>query len=141
MLRTRLARILRVPTMRALRGATTVPRDDAESIYDAVAELIAALCRDNALVSDDVISALFTVTPDLVAAFPAEAARRGGWQDVPLLCATEIAVPGSLPCCVRVLLHVTRCWDVPPRHVYLHGARVLRPDLADRAECDPPFPG
>ncbi len=129
MLRKRLARILRVPTTRALRGATTVPRDDAESIHDAVSELIVAICRDNSLVSDDVVSALFTVTPDLVAAFPAEAARLGGWEQVPLLCATEIAVPGSLPRCVRVLVHVTRCWDVPPRHVYLRAAAILRPDL------------
>ena len=103
----------------------------ASAIHAAVTELISTLCDENTIATDEVISALFTVTPDLVAAFPAEAARLGGWANVPLLCATEIAVPGSLPRCVRVLLHVNRSWSVPARHVYLRDARVLRPDLTE----------
>lgn len=130
-----LVRALGVPTVRAIRGATTVPRDDAQAIQEAVLELIAALCAENSIASDDIISALFTVTPDLVAAFPAEAARVGGWDGVPLLCATEIAVPGSLPRCIRILLHVTRPSRAAPRHVYLRGATVLRPDLAGAARA------
>ena len=129
MLRQRLMRALRIPTVRAVRGATTVPHDDAFSIGMAVTELVSALRASNSLDDDEVISALFTVTPDLVSAFPAEAARLGGWEGVPLLCASEIAVPGSLARCVRVLLHVNRSWGAPPRHVYLREARALRPDL------------
>ncbi|MES1259482.1 MAG: chorismate mutase [Gemmatimonadota bacterium] len=123
-------RALRVPTVRAVRGATTVPSDDAVAMHDAVSELLLAITRANALAADEVISALFTVTPDLVSAFPAQAARLGGWDGVPLLCATEIAVPGSLERCVRILLHVTRAWSDPPRHVYLRNAAALRPDLS-----------
>jgi chorismate mutase len=123
-------RALRLPTVRALRGATTVARDDAGAIQEAVSELLAAIRTHNRLEHDEVVSALFTVTPDLVAAFPAEAARLDGWQAIPLLCATEIAVPGALPRCVRVLLHVARPWSEPPRHVYLREAASLRPDLA-----------
>ena len=124
-----LARALGLPRVRAVRGATTVPRDDSAAIADAVLELIAAMRRDNGFHDDEVISALFTVTPDLSSAFPAEAARRGGWHDVPLLCASEIGVPGALPRCLRVLLHVDRAWRVAPAHVYLRGAAVLRPEL------------
>lgn len=127
--RAMLARALRLPRVRGIRGATTVPRDDAESIADAVLELIAAMRHDNGFVDDEVISALFTVTPDLSSAFPAEAARRGGWHDVPLLCASEIAVPDALPRCLRVMLHVERVWTRAPTHVYLRGAVVLRPEL------------
>lgn len=131
MLLSRLVRtVLRIPTVRAVRGATTVREDDADAMRDAVSELLDAICRANTLDTADVVSALFTVTPDLVAIFPAEAARLGGWQDVPLLCATEIGVPGALPRCIRVLLHVTRWWSAPPRHVYLRDAARLRPDLA-----------
>ena len=130
MLRQHLMRALRIPTVRAVRGAITVPSDDAPAIHEAVLELVCALRSSNGLQDDEVISALFTVTPDLVSAFPAEAARMGGWANVPLLCASEIAVPGSLARCVRVLLHVNRSWGVPPRHVYLREAKSLRPDLS-----------
>ena len=123
-------RAFRIPTVRAVRGAITVPCDDAHAIHDAVGELLRAICDANALATDDVVSAMFTVTPDLTAAFPAEAARACGWHNVPLLCATEIAVPGALPRCVRILLHVSRWWSAPPRHLYLRDAARLRPDLA-----------
>jgi len=128
-----LVRALRVPSVRALRGATTVRCDEAGAIADAVIELMAALCRENHLVDDEVISAIFTMTPDLRAAFPAETARRAGWSQVPLLCAIEIPVTGSLPRCLRVLLHVERHWNgTRPRHVYLREAVSLRPDLMQR---------
>ena len=128
----RLAHALRIPRVRALRGATTVARDDRDEVGAAVHELLAALRADNGFAPDDVISAIFTVTPDLASAFPAEAARAAGWSGVPLLCSSEIAVPGSLPRCVRVLLHVERHWAWPPRHVYLRDAVSLRPDLCEQ---------
>lgn len=116
--------------VRALRGATTVDHDDPASVLGATRELLEALTRRNALTSADVVSALFTVTVDLRSEFPARAARELGWLDVPLLCMTEIPVEGSLGRCIRILLHV----ETPRsrgalRHVYLHGARILRPDL------------
>ena len=130
-LRGMVSRALRVPTVRAIRGATSVPNDTAEAIADAVRELLASLRHENTLRHDEVISAIFTVTPDLVSAFPAEAARTVGWEHVPLLCTTEIPVPGGLPRCLRVMLHVERYWNgTRPRHVYLREAARLRPDLA-----------
>jgi chorismate mutase len=117
--------------LHALRGATTVERDDAASVLGATRELLVFLTRRNGLTTADVVSALFSVTADLRSAFPARAARELGWLDVPLLCMTEIPVEGSLARCIRILLHVESArprGDL--RHVYLHGARVLRPDLA-----------
>ena len=129
-LRTLVARALQVPSVRALRGATAVPEDTPEAIAEAVRELLTTLQGANALRHDEVISAIFTMTPDLVSAFPAEAARSAGWEHVPLLCTTEIAVPGGLPRCLRVLLHVERYWNgTGARHVYLREAAGLRPDL------------
>jgi chorismate mutase len=116
--------------IRAIRGATTVALDDAEAVRAATQELLREIVARNAIVPADVISALFTVTADLTSEFPARAARSIGWDDVPLLCTVEIPVPGALPRCIRVLLHIET--DRPRaaiRHVYLAGARVLRPDL------------
>jgi chorismate mutase len=116
--------------VRALRGATTVERDDQAAVLEGTRELLSALASRNALHVDDIISAIFTVTSDLTSDFPARAAREMGWADVPLLCALEIPAEGALPRCIRVLLHVETTrerGDV--EHVYLHGARVLRPDL------------
>jgi chorismate mutase len=117
----------------AIRGATTVEADDPDAIDAATRELLREIVARNAIAPTRVISAIFTATTDLTSTYPARAARSMGWEDVPLLCAAEIAVPGGLPCCVRVLLHVE---ELPaharPRHVYLRGARVLRPDLMDR---------
>ncbi|MEP7065085.1 MAG: chorismate mutase [Gemmatimonadota bacterium] len=116
---------------RAIRGATTVDSDTPEQIRRATRELLETIVARNAITSADVISAIFTVTHDLTSEFPAHAARELGWLDVPLLCTLEIPVPGSLAKCIRVLLHVeTDSERSGIRHVYLHGARMLRPDLA-----------
>jgi len=117
---------------RAIRGATTVESDSPEQIRRATRELLETIVARNGITSADVVSAIFTVTHDITSEFPAHAARELGWLDVPLLCTLEIPVPGSLGRCIRVLLHVDT--DVPRsgiRHVYLHDARTLRPDLAD----------
>ena len=92
--------------LRAIRGAISVPRDEPGAIYEATQELLAAIVARNAIATDDIISVIFTVTPDLRSAFPALAARQMGWLDVPLLCTMEIPVPGALGQCIRVLLHV-----------------------------------
>ena len=116
--------------VRAIRGAITVAADEGDAIVAATEELLAAMLTRNEVAPDDVISALFTTTPDLTAEFPAAAARRLGLADVPLLCAAEIAVPGALPRCVRVLLHVdTERARAEIDHVYLGAARSLRADL------------
>ncbi|MGD2205679.1 MAG: chorismate mutase [Anaerolineae bacterium] len=120
---------------RGIRGATTVQTNTATAILDATCELLARIVKANNVAVDDIASALFTVTPDLTAAFPAQAARKLGWRHVPLLDVQEIPVPGSLPRCVRVLIH----WNTekPPteiRHVYLRGAASLRPDLQEEGE-------
>ncbi len=121
---------LRVPTMRAIRGAISVPSDDPTAIREAVLELVAELRATNDLADHELVSAIFSVTPDLVSAFPAEAARVAGWHDVPLLCTTEIAVPNGLPRCLRVMLHVQRHWGARRAvHAYLRDAARLRPDL------------
>lgn len=116
--------------VRGIRGAITVERDDAALLLDATERLLRAIVAENDIRSDDVASALFTLTPDLVSQFPAAAARRMGWTLVPLLNFTEIAVPDGLPRVIRVLLHVnTDKRQDEIVHVYLDGARVLRPDL------------
>lgn len=117
--------------VRALRGATQVDRNERDDILDGVIELVTELLRRNELVVDDFISVLFTATPDLTAEFPALAARKLGFGEVPLMCAAEIDVPGALPRVVRVLAHVET--DRPRaalRHVYLRGAVALRQDIA-----------
>ncbi len=117
-------------SVRALRGATTVAEDTPEEITVRVQELLGELMARNGLELDDVISVIFTATADLVSMFPATAARDIGFGAVPLLCASEIPVPGSMPRCIRVLLHVTSERPTADlRHVYLHGAQVLRDDL------------
>jgi chorismate mutase len=116
--------------VRGVRGAITVERDDATLLLDATERLLRAIVAENGINSADVASALFTLTPDLVSQFPAAAARRMGWTLVPLLNFTEIAVPDGLPRVIRVLLHVnTDKRQDEIVHVYLDGARVLRPDL------------
>jgi chorismate mutase len=116
--------------VRALRGATTVESDAPDAVRAATRALLAELASRNGIAPADIISAIFTVTADLRSEFPARAARELGWDDVPLLCTVEIPVPGALARCVRVLLHVE---SPRPRaelvHVYLGGARTLRPDL------------
>lgn len=116
--------------VRALRGATTVDADDAEAITEATAELLTEMLGRNGVAPDDLISVVFTATPDLTAGFPAAAARSLGLSDVPLLCAAEIAVPGAMARCIRVLMHVYTGADrAELRHVYLRDAEALRADL------------
>ncbi len=115
----------------AIRGATTVRADDAAEICDATAELLGEIAGRNGLTAADVVSVHFTVTPDLRSEFPARAARELGWDDVAMLCASSIPVPGALPRCIRVLMHAyTGAGRTALQHVYLHDARALRPDLA-----------
>lgn len=116
---------------RAIRGAITVETDSAAAILEATRELLARIVEINGVEVKDVASAYFTATPDLVAAFPAQAARQLGWDRIALLDAQAVPVPDSLPRCVRVLIHwnTERAQDTI-RHVYLRGAAVLRPDLA-----------
>jgi chorismate mutase len=124
--------------IRGLRGATTVAANDAGQIAERTRELIRLLVELNGLRPEDVASALFTVTEDLDAAFPAVAARGlVEWKDVPLFCAREIAVPGSLGHCIRILIHWNT--DRPQaeiRHIFLRGARNLRPEWAVRVPGD-----
>jgi chorismate mutase len=119
-------------TLRALRGATTVDEDSVEQIDARVQELVRQMLDRNGVDHDDLVSILFTATADVVATFPATAARKLGLGDVPLICAQEIAVPGSTPRCIRVLMHL---FTDRPRsdlhHVYLEGARGLRDDLPE----------
>ncbi|HLG67695.1 MAG TPA: chorismate mutase [Acidimicrobiales bacterium] len=119
-----------VPAVRALRGATTVDADTAEQVTERVQELLLAIMERNGLAEEDVISILFTATPDVVSMFPATAARGIGFADVPLIDAAQLPVAGATPRCIRVLLHVsTPLHRRDMRHVYLHGAAGLRHDL------------
>jgi len=115
---------------RGVRGATTVEVNSAEAILQATEELLEEMMKANELEEESVASAFFTVTQDLNAEFPALAARKMGWNDVALLCGHEMNKPGALPMCLRILLHVnTERARSEIRHVYLRGARVLRPDI------------
>jgi len=116
--------------VRAARGAIVVAEDTATSVHASTGQLLASLLERNGVDHDDLISILFTVTDDLRSAFPAEAARRMGMGDVPLLCAREIPVAGAMPSVVRVLMHFhsDRALD-QVTHVYLDGAEKLRDDL------------
>ncbi|NHC47061.1 chorismate mutase [Motilibacter aurantiacus] len=117
--------------VRAVRGAVQLDRDEAEHMLTSVEELLSEILTQNSLGLDDLISVILTATPDLVSEFPAVAARRLGMGDVPLLCASEIAVQGALPRVVRVMAHVeTDKARQEIRHVYLRGAQALRRDLA-----------
>ena len=113
----------------ALRGATTVDANDAESIIGATESLMHEILERNSLRPDDAVSCIFTLTNDLDAEFPAVAARKLGFSSVPLLCAREVDVPGSLPRVIRVLMHYYADDDHESRHVYLGEARSLRLDL------------
>jgi chorismate mutase len=113
----------------ALRGATSVPENSAAAILSATEELMAALIERNELAIDQFVSCIFTTTEDLNAEFPALAARRLGFDRVPLICTREIDVPGSLPRVIRVLAHYYAPSGHVARHVYLGEARSLRADL------------
>jgi chorismate mutase len=113
----------------ALRGANSVEENEATAILDATDVLIRELMSRNSLTADAMVSCIFTLTEDLNAEFPAVAARRLGLDRVPLLCAREVPVPGSLPRVIRVLVHYYAADDHQPSHVYLGAARALRRDL------------
>jgi chorismate mutase len=116
--------------VRGVRGAIQVGADDRDSILAGAAELVTEVLERNGLDSSDLISIVFTATPDLTAEFPAYAARQLGLIDVPLLCASEIAVPGAMPRVLRLLAHIETERDRSAiRHVYLQGAAALRTDL------------
>ena len=122
---------------RGVRGATTVESNSREEILTATRQLLALMIRLNDIQADDVGSASFSITQDLDAEFPALAARQLGWLDVPLICTHEVNVPGSLPNCIRILLH----WNTDKaqseiQHVYIKGAIKLRPDLSDLPPVD-----
>lgn len=122
---------------RGVRGATTVEEDKPELILKATRELLALMIHVNGIHSEDVTSVIFTTTKDVVSQYPALAARQLGWLDVPLLCSHEMEVPGSLPRCIRILLH----WNTERsqkeiQHIYLGAAQSLRPDKSITEEVD-----
>lgn len=118
--------------VRGIRGAITIEEDNATEIMDATQELLEQIRQENNLEIEDIASILFTVTKDITSIFPAKAARSLGWHKVPLLCFQEIEVPGSLPRCIRVLLHVnTNKNQDEIKHIYLRDARKLRQDLIE----------
>jgi len=122
---------------RGVRGATTVENNTRDEILLATRQLLALMIRRNDIDSRDVGSAIFTITHDLNAEFPALAARQFGWLEVPLLCGYEVGVPGSLGKCIRILLN----WNTPKKqneihHVYIHDAVNLRPDLSNLPPVD-----
>ncbi|SNS40548.1 chorismate mutase [Micrococcales bacterium KH10] len=117
--------------VRAVRGATQLDHDEREHLYERTRELVAAVLEANNLTVDDLISVIFTSTPDLVSDFPAAAAREMGLGDVPLMCSVEIAVPHALPRVIRLMMHInTTKTRSEIRHIYLHGAAALRKDIA-----------
>lgn len=116
--------------MQALRGATTLDADTAEQVIERTADLFREMLTRNGVEHDDLVSVIFTATPDIRSEFPAAAARSIGISDVPLLCAQELDIAGAVPLCVRILMHLNT--DRPRsalRHVYLGGATPLRTDL------------
>ena len=122
---------------RGVRGATTVESDTRDEILTATRQLLALMIRRNGIEAADVGSVIFTVTKDVTAEFPALAARQLGWIDVPLLCSYEVSVPGSLPRCIRILIH----WNTTKtqrqiQHTYMRQATVLRPDLTKYPPVD-----
>lgn len=122
---------------RGIRGATTVEANTREAILEGTRELLQQIIDANELRVEDVSSATFTTTPDLNAEFPAVAARQLGWHDAALMCGHEMAVPGALQLCIRILIH----WNTPKSqteivHVYIKGAQNLRPERSRTATPD-----
>lgn len=117
--------------VRGIRGATTVENNDKREILDASAQMLEKIISENEINVDDIVSIIFTITPDLTKAFPAAAAREMGIVNVPLLDMSEPEIDGALKMCIRILMHVnTGKNNSDMKHVYLKGAKVLRPDLA-----------
>jgi chorismate mutase len=121
--------------IRGIRGATTISTDEPDLICEATHELLNAVLNVNVeLRLEDVGSVLFTMTDDITSAYPAIAARQLGWDHVPMMCVREIPIRGSLPLCIRVLIHWnTELTQNEVKHVYLRGARVLRPELIQQS--------
>jgi chorismate mutase len=122
--------------IRGIRGATTIDRDVRENVLSATRELLDSIFAANPeLKTDSIASAIFTVTEDVISAFPALAARQIGWDQVPMMCAREIPVPDSLPLCIRVLIHwnTNKAQDAV-RHIYLREAEKLRPDINNTSD-------
>ena len=118
-------------SIRAIRGATCLQADTADEMSGAVVELLSEILERNSLSGDDLVSVLFTATPDIHSAFPASFARQLGLTDVPLICAQELDVAGALPLVIRVMVHAeTSASRADIKHVYLRGAEVLRQDIA-----------
>jgi len=129
-----------VTAVRGVRGATTAAANERGAILAATRELLDQIVQRNRMAPADVASVWFTATPDLDAEFPAFAAREIGWADVPLICGREIPVPGALERCVRVLIHWNTDRSQPEvRHVFLRGARALRPQWAVDLPGDRPL--
>lgn len=117
--------------MKAIRGANTAEANTAEAIEACTMEMLRAILADNDLAAEEIVAVIFTATNDLDAAYPAKFARQlPGWDQVPLFCVQEMHVEGSLRACIRVMLFVERAADAPVQHIYLGGAKVLRPDLS-----------
>ncbi|NLZ93856.1 MAG: chorismate mutase [Firmicutes bacterium] len=117
--------------VRGIRGAITVPENSKAEILQATKELLHKMAVANNVQQQEIVSIIFSATPDLTACFPAAAARELGWTHVPLLDTVEMNVPGSLPLCIRVLMHVnTHMNQVEVKHIYLREASLLRPDLS-----------
>ncbi|OLC19161.1 MAG: chorismate mutase [Chloroflexi bacterium 13_1_40CM_68_21] len=127
--------------VRGIRGATTVAKNEERAIYAATLELLTTIVKLNGVRPEDVGYVWFTVTDDLNASFPADAARAGlGWANVPLICGREIPVPGALQRCIRVLVAWNTATTQPEvRHAFLHDARGLRPAWAVDLPGDPPL--
>ena len=118
-------------SVRAIRGATQVAENSPEAIASGVKELLTEILKSNEITPSEVISVLFTASPDLNAAFPAAFAREVGFESVPLICAVEIDVPGALPRTIRLMAHVESSKSAAEiSHIYLHGAKALRRDIA-----------
>ena len=115
--------------IRAVRGAIQVDADERDQLLEATAELVREVLSRNELTSDELVSVVLTATPDLVSEFPAYAARMAGLHDVPLLSATEIAVPGAMPRVIRTMVHYYAPVGHKPEHVYLGATQELRADL------------
>ena len=121
--------------VRAVRGAITVKKNEADEIISNTKILLSKIIELNRIKKDDMISIFFTATPDIDAVFPSVAAREMGFTDVPLMCASELAIKGSLEKCIRVLMHInTNKTNKDIKHVYLKNAKNLRPDLTTDKE-------
>lgn len=122
-------------SVRAVRGATQLEADERDHLLARVEEMVRGIMEANELTLDDFISIIFTSTSDLNSEFPAYAARQLGFHDVPLICARELEIDGSMPRVVRMMAHVeTHLTRAEVTHVYLHGAAALRRDLANVQE-------